>query len=394
MATRRVIVSVTAAIVVTLAANTASPQSTRVDTIAEKQAEKAKQLGAEGPSDAERMIKQVLLSPLLSGGDGAYPWFGSVFGGTGMAAGAGYLKRLENASFFNIQTGVSINMSTVIRGSFAAPELWRGMMQVDVNAQWLTAKDVSYYGPGQNSTTDQRERYDFTPKDIGANVTVRPMRRLFLTGSYSYLDFSTTRATPVLSEAEAPGLDQDLNFHTTRGTIAYDWRPAAAYSTRGGMYRATFEHNEAANGAPYSFHSQEYELVQQVPLVKEQFVLAFRGLATLTDPSGGDAVPVVLAPYLGSGSTLRGYSNRRFTDRNRVLLTGEYRWRPSRYIDMAVFFDTGQVARERTDFRASEFDSAWGLGARFHGPNFNALRIEIARGREGFRLIFAGSQPF
>ena len=34
------------------------------------------------------------------------------------------------------------------------------------------------------------------------------------------------------------------------------------------------------------------------------------------------------------------------------------------------------------------------LGARFHGPAFNALRIEVARGREGIRMIFSGSQPF
>ena len=85
------------------------------------------------------------------------------------------------------------------------------------------------------------------------------------------------------------------------------------------MYRATFEHNEEASGKPYSFHSQEYEVVQQLPLVREQFVLAFRGLATLATPSDGDAVPVVLAPYLGSGSTLRGYANRRFASTMRCV---------------------------------------------------------------------------
>jgi outer membrane translocation and assembly module TamA len=114
----------------------------------------------------------------------------------------------------------------------------------------------------------------------------------------------------------------------------------------------------------------------------------------LTSPDSGDAVPVMLSPFLGSGSTLRGYANRRFTDRNRVLLTGEYRWRPSRYLDMALFVDAGQVAADRRAFDFAEFDVAWGVGARFHGPNFNALRIEVARGREGFRVIFAGSQPF
>jgi hypothetical protein len=377
-----------------LMAPAAAAQTTRVDAIAEKQAEKAGALAPEGPSEAERIIKQVLLSPLLSGADGAYPWFGSVFGGSGMAAGAGYLKRLESAAYLNVQTGISINTSMVLRGTFAAPELRHGMMQAEVNAQWLSAKDVSYFGPGQQSSKDRRDSYDFTPIDIGGSVTVRPARYVFLTGGYSFLDLKTTRDAPVFAEAEAPGLDQKLTFNTTRGTIAFDWRPAAAYSTRGGMYRATFEHNQESSGKPFTFRSQEYEVVQQLPLVREQFVLAFRGLMTLASPYGDDEVPVMLSPYLGSGSTLRGYSNRRFTDRNRVLLTGEYRWRPSRYLDMAIFYDTGQVAHDPGDFSTKLFESAWGLGARFHGPNFNALRIEVARGREGIRLIFAGSQPF
>ena len=49
----------------------------------------------------------MLLSPLLSGGDGLYPWFGSVFGGTGMGVGVGFLKRLEKAAYFNVQSGIS-----------------------------------------------------------------------------------------------------------------------------------------------------------------------------------------------------------------------------------------------------------------------------------------------
>src|SRR5690349_20975081 len=115
MATRRVMKIIVSLIAASLLAVPSAAQTTRVDAIAERQAEKAKELGPEGPSDAERIIKQVLLSPLLSGGDGVYPWFGSVFGGTGMAAGAGYLKKLEKAAYFNVQTGMSINMSTVLR---------------------------------------------------------------------------------------------------------------------------------------------------------------------------------------------------------------------------------------------------------------------------------------
>ena len=381
-------------IVALLIASPAAAQSTRVDTIAEQQAEKAKKLGPEGPSEAERIFRQVLLSPLLSGGDGVYPWFGSVYGGSGMAAGVGFLKRLEKASYFNVQTGISINSSMVVRGTFAAPELWRGMLQMDANIQWLDAHDVSFYGFGQDSSRDTRDRYDFNPFELSTNVSLKPMRHVFLTGSYAYTPIETHRETAAFAPADSPGLDEQLTFHATRATLAYDWRPAPGYSTRGGYYRASFERNFESGGRPYSFNLQEYEVVQQLPLVREQFVLAGRALLTLTDADTGHDVPVMLAPFLGSGSTLRAFSNRRFTDRNRVLVTGEYRWRPSRYLDMAIFMDAGQVAAGRHQLEMKQFDVDWGIGARFHGPAFTALRLELSHGREGFRLTFAGSQPF
>jgi hypothetical protein len=381
-------------IVLSLAASRAAAQTTRADAIAEQQSEKAKELGKEGPSKGELIVRRILLSPLLNGGDGVYPWFGSVYSGTGTGVGAGFLKRLPSAASVNVQTGVSLNNSMLLRGSFAAPELWRGMLQVDASAQWLDARGVSFYGLGPDSSRAIRERFDFTPKDVGGNVTIKPLRHVSLTGGYTFMNFDSTRATPRFHGADAPGLDEELNFHISRATIAYDWRPAPAYSTRGGMYRATFEHNYEAQGLPFTFNLQEYEVVQYLPLVKEQFVLAARGLMTLTTPLDGHDVPVMLSPYLGSTMALRGFVNRRFTDRNRVLLTGEYRWRPSRYLDMAVFLDAGQVARDRRDFDVNRFETAWGIGARFHGPTFNALRVEIARGREGIRLVFAGSQPF
>lgn len=381
-------------IVLALMAAPAAAQSTRVEAIAEEQAEKSKNLGVEQASKAERVIRQVLLSPLLSGGDGVYPWFGSVYSGSGIGAGVGYLHRLPSAANFNFQTGASINGSMLVRGSFASPELWHGMLQVDASGQWLKAKGVSFYGFGQDSDRANRERFTFSPKDIGTNVTLKPVRFVSVTGSYTFMNFDTIRDEPRFFGSDAPGMDEELNYHISRATIAFDWRTSPGYSTRGGLYRASFEHNYEARERPYTFNLQEYEVVQLVPLVREQFVFAARGLMTLTEPVDGHEVPVMLSPYLGSGGALRGFSNRRFTDRNRVLLTGEYRWRPSRYLDMALFLDAGQVAADRRDFDLGEFETAWGIGARFHGPNFNALRIEVARGREGIRLVVTGSQPF
>lgn len=384
----------TGCVVMALAVAPAAAQSTRVEAIAEQQAEKAKRLEPEGPSEAEQIVRRVLLSPLLTGGDGIYPWFGSVFAGTGMAIGAGFLKRLEHGALVNLQTGISLNNSTMVRAQAAAPELWRGMLQVDGSLQWLDARGVSFYGPTHASSLTTRERYDYVPKEAGANATFKPWRHLSLAGGYSYLKLDTTRDLRRFSEAEMPGIDRTLSYHVTRGTLAVDWRTSPGYSTRGGYYRATVERHEESSGAPFSFTSQEYEVVQLLPLVREQFVLAARGVMTLSTTDAGHEVPVMLAPFLGSGSTLRGFANRRFTDRNRLLVSGEYRWRPSRYLDMALFLDAGQVAPDRAQFRVGDFETAWGLGARFHGPAFNALRVEVARGREGLRVIFAGAQAF
>jgi hypothetical protein len=381
----------------------AAAQSTRVDAIAEEQAEKAKGLGVEEASDAERIVRRVLLSPLLGGGDGMYPWFGSVYDGTGMAVGAGYFKSLEKAAFVNLQAGISINNSMMLRAAMAAPGLWRGMLQVDASTQWVDARRLSFYGFGQDSLKANRTNYDYSPFEVSGNATLKQIRGVFLTAGYGFFNLdsalseSTTpgeSASNQLAISEMPGLGADIRNHVIRGTVAYDWRTSPGYSTRGGFYRFSFGRTIATDNQPYSYTAQDYEVVQLVPLVREQFVFAARALMTVATPDEGDQVPFMLMPHIGSGRTLRGYSNRRFTDSSRVLLTAEYRWRPSRYLDMAVFVDSGQVAADRRNFRLSDFDTAWGIGARFHGPTFNAFRVEVARGREGYRINFSSSQPF
>lgn len=378
----------------------ASAQSTRVEAIAEQQAEKAKALGSEGPNPAERVIVQIMNSPLFSGEGGAYPWFGSVYGGSGFSVGAGYLRRLPRGASANAVAGISMNRSHLVEGRFAAPELWHGALRLDGVVRQLSAKEVDFYGYGPDSTGDDNVEYDFRPTEAGLDATVQPGRWFSLGAGYSRLGIRSNYDTPndaddqPVTARAVPGVGQPLDYDVMRATAAIDWRTAPGYSTHGGLYRLHLSRHRASRQQAFSFRTTEWEVVQLAPLVREQFVLAFRGLATFTTPDAGHAVPVMLAPFLGNGSTLRGFANHRFTDRHRVLLTGEYRWRPSRYLDMAVFIDAGQVAAERRAFRLAEFETSWGLGARFHGPTFNAFRIEIARGRDGLRLIVGGAQAF
>jgi len=387
--------------IVVVSAGPAWAQDTRAGTIADEQSKKAKNLKPDGPNKAEQIAVRVLSSPLLAARTGPYPWFGSVFGGSGFAVGAGYMAKLPRGSGFNALTGMSINASTMIDVNYMLPELWRGMVKFDTFYHRMAVNDVKFYG-GQDSVEVTRQHYDYQPDEIGLNGRLELRKWFAVTGGFSRLALDTELRDPELGDLDdtgatrdpAPGIGESLTYNVQRLAAVVDWRQSPGYSTSGGMYQLTYErHDEAAN-KPYSFHSAELEAVQLIPLLKEQYVIAFRGLATVSASESGENTPAILAPYLGSGSTLRGFPTRRFTDRNRVLLTGEYRWRPSRYLDMALFVDSGQVFPTKSEFNADRFATDWGFGMRVHGPTFTALRIDAAKGHEGWRIVFSNGQPF
>jgi hemolysin activation/secretion protein len=105
-------------------------------------------------------------------------------------------------------------------------------------------------------------------------------------------------------------------------------------------------------------------------------------------------VPYFLMPDLGGSHTLRGYPAWRFRDRNRVLLTGEYRWTAGPFVDMALFLDAGKVAPRARDLDLRGFTKTYGLGMSLHTPLSTVTRIEVARTPEGTSLVFSFSPSF
>src|SRR5690606_24332845 len=125
---------------------------------------------------------------------------------------------------------------------------------------------------------------------------------------------------------------------------SYDWRRRPGYSGSGGFYRLQFDDFRDRGHGTYSFQSLELEVQQLIPILRANWVVALGGLATTTGTGDSGDVPFFMLPALGGGSTLRGYPDYRFIDRNRMLMTAEVRWTPARFLDMALFYDTGKVA--------------------------------------------------
>ncbi len=134
--------------------------------------------------------------------------------------------------------------------------------------------------------------------------------------------------------------------------------------------------------------------MQHIPILRENWVISMRGrLESILGDD--DQVPYFLLPSLGSGSTLRAYSSWRFRDRHSALVSGEWRWIANRMaLDLALFIDAGMVAPRLDAIKGSAFVNDYGIGVRFHGPATTPLRVELATGREGTRLVFAASAAF
>ena len=105
--------------------------------------------------------------------------------------------------------------------------------------------------------------------------------------------------------------------------------------------------------------------------------------------------PYFLMPALGGGSTLRAYSSFRYRDRHALLVQGEFRWVPNKLgLDMALFWDGGTVAPEFGKLALRGFAHDVGVGVRLHTPLSTPIRVELAFGSDGPKVVFAGKAAF
>jgi hypothetical protein len=277
----------------------------------------------------------------------------------------------------------------------------RGRIDARAFTGWRDAPQVAYYGTGNETSVDTQSNFQLTQGYAGATVRARGRARTVYDFALQYEGYTTDRgagsSSPSIEEiftpATAPGLGANPDFVHMTLSGGFDTRPAAGYARRGGLYAVSYD-NFVDTGSTYTFDRLQAELVQHVPVLRETWVLSFHGVArtTLHDD---DSVPYFLLPSLGSGSTLRAYPSWRFRDRHSLLLSGEWRWMPNRtFMDLAIFYDAGKVASRREDLNLEGLKHDWGLGVRFHGLIATPLRVEIARGSEGFNLVFSGSAAF
>ena len=66
----------------------------------------------------------------------------------------------------------------------------------------------------------------------------------------------------------------------------------------------------------------------------------------------------------------------------------------NRFMDTAVFYDSGKVAALRSGLDFHDMKRDFGMGVRFHGPFSTPVRVDVARSPEGTRLVLSSSPIF
>ncbi|MGD9902520.1 MAG: BamA/TamA family outer membrane protein [Vicinamibacterales bacterium] len=376
----------------------ATAQETRAAEIAEAQAEKATRLAPRQPGKAERAVlwveRELVVAP-----NGFYPLFGSIYNGGGFAAGVGYRHYVADTTHVDAKGLYSVRGYTL--AELGADSTGHGGGRVDLRARVgrRDATQVAFYGLGLDSP-EARTNFSLTETYGGAEVQLRPVRWLIVGAGLGYEGYTVGSGAgrqpstdTAFTPETLPGLAGDPAFAHLSASAGIDWRPARGYARRGGLYQARY-HQYVDRDDTYSFSRLDGEIVQHLPILRETWVVSLRGLGqtTLDDD---DQVPFFLMPMLGSGDTLRAYAPWRYRDRHAMLMSAEFRWMPNRNaLDMAVFYDGGAVAATRRDLALHRLKHDVGIGLRFHGPATTPLRIELTRGSEGMRLVFAGGAAF
>src|SRR5688572_28314128 len=339
---------------------------------------------------------------------GFYPALGSVYPGGGFTLGLGCRQFYARNAVFDINGFYSIKNYKKIEIGTRTPWHMQGPWTLALRAGWFDAPQIGYYGIGMDSVSDDRANYRLKQGYGGLNLSFRPGGWTLLEGDVAYEDIkseegrgSAPSIETVYDEATAPGLFEpgapgqfaNPKYIHSSATAAIDWRPSAGYARKGGYYGVTLVDYKDLDDT-FSFRRVDGEIIQHLPILRENWVISVRGRvqSTLDDD---DLVPYFLLPQLGSGRTLRAYSTGRFRDRHSILTSAELRWIPNRIgLDMALFYDAGKVTPRREDLDFNGLESNWGIGARFHGPSTTVLRLEAARGKDGWHLVIATSAAF
>jgi hypothetical protein len=373
---------------------------TRAGQIELQRQQKAQQLEPDQPSSIEQAlitIKEKRIVERITGGIGGFrAVMGGLITGGGFAVGPEYHRgdlRRQNL-LFRTSARASLKKFYLMDAELDMPRLAGDHLFLNLYAVHRNYPHIDYYGPGPDSAKSGRTAWALEDTSFQIKPGIQPLHGLRLGGIGRYLltnvsqgrdeRFASTDA--VFSERTTPGIRFQSDFVQAGGFVQFDWRDNPGGPRSGGNYLAQYSTWSDVSRGFYSFNRVDLEAQQYIPFFNQRRVIALHGRVEAASAHDRNVVPFYLQPTLGGSDDLRGFRPFRFYDNAAVVLNAEYRWEIFSGLDMAIFFDAGDVFPDwrQINYRTLKKDAGFGFRANVRNDVF--LRIDTAFSTEGFQL--------
>jgi outer membrane protein assembly factor BamA len=376
--------------------------STRAEEIEREQQKRAVQIEADRPNKVERQLVEIeqkkLPERILSGVNGLGVKLGGLVAGSGFAIGPQYLREdlFSGNMTFRTSAEASLKLYQKYELQMTLPKLANDRVFIDFYSAHRNYPRINFYGLGPRSLKGQRSDYRLEDTATDLIVGVKPVPRVKLGGSVGYLWLNVGPGTDsrlISTEREftpeqAPGIDRQTDFFRYGTFVQMDYRDNPHGPENGGNYVAQYTWYQDRKLGLHDFRRLDVDLQQYLGFFNKRRVIALRARTVLTDTDSGQTLPFYMNPVLGGSEDLRGFRPFRFSDKNLLSLTGEYRWEAFSGLDMALWVDGGKVFPRRGQLNFSNLEASYGFGLRFNVQNRTFIRLDVGFGREGFQIWF------
>jgi hypothetical protein len=337
--------------------------------------------------------------------DGWYPRLGGMTTGSGFAFGPGFRTHVTDR---RILVDVSAAMSYKMYKAFDAKVEWLQSRvpnaELWTNFRYQDFPQEDFFGFGNATRLDARTNYALKSTDVTA-LGIYHLRRWLRVGTeLGYFQPEIGRGTDKdypstalrFTEADAPGLTAQPDFLHTTFFTEVDYRDARDNAKSGGFYKLQYGVWDDRGLEQFDFRRLDAEAAQFVPLVASKtHVIASRVAVSYVNNASGEHVPFFFVPYVGGGRTVRSYEEFRFQDENAFWWNTEYRWLPHKRIQIAPFFDLGNVHRDWASLFDGDMKTGYGIGFRVVSSKRVFARFDIGLGgNEGRQYLFKLSESF
>jgi hypothetical protein len=269
---------------------------------------------------------------------------------------------------------------------------------IDTYVKFERSPRMEFYGIGANTTKADRTGYLLSTGLLEVESGYRFTRQF--NGGLSF-GFGRAHTGPVTRDdipsietkfdaTTAPGLFDDATFLQWGAFAGFDMRDHPRGPRRGGFYGIRFNRFIDQGDGSYTHRLLELNGQQFFPYFNATKVIALFVNARFAFTDRDDqAVPFYMLPTLGGSYDLRGFAHYRFQDSNSFIAAVEHRWYVFSALEMALFADTGTTVPTKGHIALDDLNYSGGLGVRLRIGRAIVLRTDVAKSREGWRVIWS-----